>query len=239
MRNQLNSICKRLENSPTGRGYVSLVENVMAEDSLSIKVLVVDDHTLTCELTSAYLRTEGDMESVHCDSVDQALEMIQKKGPFNVVLVDLEMPSMNGMAGIERFIAATKPGNVILFSGQARMEVALRAIEAGVKGFIPKNLPLKSLCNAVRFVASGETYLPQSFALAFAKPERRKRSTTISSTEKDVLKGICKGHTNKDIARELGLSEITVKMHVRSICSKLNVSNRTQIAMTALAQGLT
>lgn len=239
MRRKLNSICKDWTNFPKDLHGVTIGDYTMAEDIHTIRVLVVDDHSLTCELTSAYLRTEGGIDSFHCDNVDQALEMIQKKGSFDVVLVDLEMPGMNGMAGIERFIAATKPGNVILFSGQARMEVALRAIEAGVKGFIPKNLQLKSLCNAVRFVASGETYLPPSFALAFAKPERRKRSTTISTTEKDVLRGICRGHTNKDIARELGLSEITVKMHVRSICSKLNVSNRTQIAMTAIEQGLT
>jgi two-component system, NarL family, nitrate/nitrite response regulator NarL len=235
---QLNNICTKDPNFIIPNAINTSAERTMMQSTLTIKVLVVDDHTLTCELLSAYLATEGDMESVHADNVERGLELIQKKGPFDIVLVDLEMPGMNGMAGIERFIAAAKPGNVILFSGQARMEVALRAIEAGVKGFIPKTLPMKSLCNAVRFVAAGETYLPQSFTLAFAKPERRKRSTTISTAEKDVLKGICKGQTNKDIARELGLTEITIKMHVRSICSKLNVSNRTQIAMTAIAQGL-
>jgi two-component system, NarL family, nitrate/nitrite response regulator NarL len=235
---RLNNVCLNSDRTVTKHTIVKPMDDPQMETDKLIKVLVIDDHTLTCELTCSFLHIEGGFDCAHADSVERAVELIQKTGPFDIVLLDLEMPGMNGMSGIERFITLSKPGYVILFSGSARIEVALRAIEAGVRGFIPKTLPVKSLCNAVRFVAAGETYLPQAFALAFAKPERKKRSTTISTAEKDVLKGICKGQTNKDIARELGLSEITVKMHVRSICSKLSVSNRTQIAMTAIAQGL-
>lgn len=238
MRYKLNSVCLNSEMSTTKSSIGEMMDALQMKNEKPITVLVVDDHTLTCELTCSYLQIDGGFQCAHADTVERAIDLIQKTGPFDIVLLDLEMPGMNGMSGIERFISLTKPGHVILFSGSARIEVALRAIEAGAKGFIPKTLPVKSLCNAVRFVAAGETYLPQAFALAFAKPERKKRSTTISTAEKDVLKGICKGQTNKDIARELGLSEITVKMHVRSICSKLSVSNRTQIAMTAIAQGL-
>ena len=71
-----------------------------------------------------------------------------------------------------------------------------------------------------------------------ARARRSRRPSTLTAKEMDVLRGICRGDANKDIARDLGLTEITVKMHVRSICAKLNVSNRTQIAMTAVARGL-
>ena len=208
------------------------------DEDAQITTLIVDDHRLTCEMTRAYLNNEGGFAAQHADSVDKAIEAIRTDGPFNVVLLDLEMPGMNGMQGVERFISMNAPGAVILFSGYARTEVALRAIEVGAKGFIPKTLPLSSLVNAIRFAAAGETYLPHSIAINISKPDRRRKVSTISSIEKEVLQGICRGQTNKDIARELNSTEVAIKMHVRSICSKLNVSNRTQIAMTAIAQGL-
>lgn len=215
------------------------METVANSDKDSvITVLVVDDHRLTCEMTRAYLNNEVGFSAEHADTVEKAVERIKESGPFDVMLLDLEMPGMNGMQGIERFISLNAPGSVLLFSGYARTEVALRAIEVGAKGFIPKTLPLSSLVNALRFAAAGETYIPHSIAITVTKPDRKRKATTISETEKDVLHGICRGQTNKDIARELNTSEVAVKMHVRSICSKLSVSNRTQIAMTAIAQGL-
>lgn len=205
----------------------------------NISVLVVDDHTLTAEMTSAWLHNEAGFRTAHAESVDGALKAIQQDGAYEVLLLDLDMPGMNGVEGVERMVAANAPGAVVLFSGQARAEGALRAIEFGARGFIPKTLPLKSLANAVRFVALGEVYLPQSFAALQRKPGRRGAKTgVLSAAEMDVLKGITRGQTNKAIGSELGLSEITVKAHVRSICAKLNAENRTQVALTALMQGI-
>lgn len=208
------------------------------DSDAQITALIVDDHRLTCEMTRAYLNNEGGFSAQHADTVDKAIEAIRTHGSFDVLLLDLEMPGMNGMQGVEKFIALNAPGSVLLFSGYARTEVALRAIELGAKGFIPKTLPLTSLVNAIRFAAAGETYLPHSITLDYSRPDRKRKTGSISDVEKEVLHGICRGQTNKDIARELNTTEIAIKMHVRSICSKLKVSNRTQIAMTAIAQGL-
>lgn len=205
----------------------------------TISVLVVDDHTLTAEMTSAWLHNEAGFRTAHAESVDSALKVIREDGAYSVLLLDLDMPGMNGVEGVERMVAANAPGSVVLFSGQVRAEGALRAIEMGARGFIPKTLPLKSLANAVRFVALGETFLPHSFAVSQRRPTRRKaQSDVLSPAETDVVKGITRGMTNKAIANELGLSEIMVKAHVRSICAKLNAANRTQIALTAVMQGI-
>ena len=205
----------------------------------TISVLVVDDHTLTAEMTSAWLHHEGKFRTAHAYCVDSALTVIRESGTYDVLLLDVDMPGMNGLDGVGKMVAANAPGSVVIFSGQVRGEGAMRAIEMGARGFIPKTLPLKSLVNAVRFVALGEIFLPHSLAAEQIQPARRvSRSDPLSPVETDVVKGITRGMTNKAIANELGLSEIMVKAHVRSICAKLNASNRTQVALTAVMQGI-
>ena len=202
----------------------------------AITVLVVDDHTLTAQMTSLYLQQEGFLAD-YVDTLEDALKTIASKGSYDVVLLDFGMPSMGGMTGISKVVDANSDGAVVLFSGQAPTEGALRAIDLGTRGYIPKTLPLKSLSNAIRFVAMGEIYIPQSIAVA--KPaSRRKHNRELTETEQEIVKSIAQGKTNKDIARELGVTEDKVKMHVRSISAKMNVANRTQIAMSATAQGL-
>lgn len=200
-------------------------------------ILVVDDHSLTAEMTARYLESEADFKTSHRDSLPEAIDLIASDGGFDVVLLDLDMPGMNGLVGVEKVIAENKSGAVVIFSGQVRIEGALKAIELGAKGFIPKTLPLRSLANAIRFVLLGEIFLPPTLTRKNLANQGR-GSESLTQLEHDVLRGVTRGQTNKDIARDLGLNEVNVKMHVRSICSKLSVKNRTQIAMTAVMQGL-
>lgn len=210
----------------------------MAVSEKSISVLIADDHDLLVEMVEACLVSEGFKNNNRARSLDEALEKIANEGSFDIVLLDLDMPGMNGLQGIEKAIAANKDGAVVLFSGQARQEAVFRALEMGARGYVPKTLTAKSMTNALKFIASGEVFVPSVVASSMAQGQRSRRPSTLTAKEMDVLRGICRGDANKDIARDLGLTEITVKMHVRSICAKLNVSNRTQIAMTAVARGL-
>lgn len=210
----------------------------MALSEKSISVLIADDHDLLVEMVEACLVSEGFKNNNRARSLDEALEKIASKGSFDIVLLDLDMPGMNGLQGIEKAIAANKDGAVVLFSGQARQEAVFRALEMGARGYVPKTLTAKSMTNALKFIASGEVFVPSAVAASMAQGQRSRRPSTLTAKEMDVLRGICRGDANKGIARDLGLTEITVKMHVRSICAKLNVSNRTQIAMTAVARGL-
>lgn len=201
-------------------------------------MLVADDHKLLAESLELYLSADGGFDTDRAETLDEAIERITARGGYDVVLLDLDMPGMGGLSGIERAIAANKGGRVVLFSGQARQEAALRAMELGAAGFMPKTLSPKSLAAAVRFVAAGEVYFPSSLARNRARTTNQPGEVQLSGRELQVLRGICDGQTNKDIAADLSLTEVTVKMYVRSVCTKLKASNRTQAAITALATGI-
>lgn len=204
----------------------------------TISVLIADDHKLLAESLELYLKADGGFTAERSETLDEALDSIATNGSYDVVLLDLDMPGMGGLSGLERAIAANKGGRVVLFSGQARQEAALRAMELGAAGFMPKTLSPKSLATAVRFVAAGEVYFPSSMARSRGRSESQPGEVQLSSREHQVLRGICAGQTNKDIAQDLNLTEVTVKMYVRSVCTKLKASNRTQAAIIALSTGI-
>lgn len=202
----------------------------------TISILLADDHTLLAESLELYLRADGDFVTERAETLDRALAKISEHGAFDVVLLDLDMPGMGGLQGLEKAIVANAGGRVVLFSGQARQDVALRAIEMGAAGFIPKTLSPKSLATAVRFVAAGEIYFQTN--MGRGKQADTQAEVQLSQRELQVLRGICEGSTNKDIAHELQLTEVTVKMYVRSVCTKLKANNRTQAAIIALSSGM-
>jgi two-component system, NarL family, nitrate/nitrite response regulator NarL len=203
----------------------------------TISVLIADDHGLVADMVEMYLKARGGFDISRSETLDQTLARVGQAN-VDVVLLDLDMPGMSGITGVGRTVAANKEGFVVLFSGQARQEAIFSALEAGARGYIPKTLPLTSLENALRFVAAGEVYLPSSLAESLVKPKKTGADSLLSVTERNVLQGICQGDSNKQIGRNLDMTEVTVKMHVRAICAKLNVSNRTQVAMTAVMRGL-
>lgn len=203
-----------------------------------ISVLIADDHRLLAETLEAYLLADGGFAVDRAETFDEALAAISAAGGYDVVLLDLGMPGMPHFAGIEQAITANNRGKVVLFSGRAGEEVALRAIEVGGAGFIPKSLSVSSFAAVIRFIAAGETYLPPFFARSRVNMPGSAERLTLSNRELEILRRICRGQKNKDIAAELDLTEVTVKAYVRSLCTKLNASNRTQAATMALASGI-
>ena len=204
----------------------------------TISVLVADDHKLLSETVQMFLHSDGGFSVQRAESLDAALQLITDMGHFDVVMLDLDMPGMGGLGGLERAVHANAPGRVVLFSGQARQEAAMRALELGAAGYVPKTLSPKSLAAALRFVAAGETYFPSTMAMPAARNESAAVDAQLSQRERQVLRGICEGATNKDIAQSLALTEVTVKMYVRAVCAKLRASNRTQAAIIALSTGI-
>lgn len=203
-----------------------------------ISVLIADDHKLLAETVQLFLEADGSFTVARAETLDETLAMIADGGSFQIVLLDLDMPGMAGLSGLERTIAANSDGRVVLFSGQARHEAALRALELGASGFIPKTLSPKTVAAALRFVAAGEIYFPSKSGANAAEPEAPASDNQLSQRERQVLRGICNGSTNRDIADSLSLTEVTVKMYVRSLCAKLGAQNRTQAAIIALSTGI-
>lgn len=199
------------------------------------RILLVDDHALVAETVAAFVGAQGDFAMDIRATVDQALGAIRENGRYDAVLLDYNLPGMNGMAGLVQVIEANG-GRVALFSGVASRVVIERALELGASGFIPKTLAVKSLINALRFIASGEIYLPGEFITrSLNQPEG---AVHLKPVEQKVLMHLCEGLQNKEIANILNLTEVSVKMHVKAICGKFGVKNRTQAVVVAKRDSL-
>jgi DNA-binding NarL/FixJ family response regulator len=205
-----------------------------------MRVLVADDHDLVRGTLSAYLAHEPDIETREAATLDEAIAVIAREGAFDLVLLDYNMPGMNGLDGLARCRAANAGGHVAIISGLAPSEIARQALAAGAIGFVPKTLAPRSLANAVRFMASGEQYAPlQLFAAGQEETEADAFSGRLTDRERDVLRGLLRGLSNKEMALELDLREPTIKLHVKTLCRKLNARNRTHAAMIASENGFT
>ena len=201
-----------------------------------MRILIVDDHDLVRDTLSAFLDREGGFEiSVAADLSGAEVE-IGRAGPFDLVLLDYAMPGMNGLDGLGRVIGLNGGQPVALMSGSADRTVAQAALDSGAAGFLPKTMAARSLVNAIRFMAAGEVYMP----LDLHRPSQAVEATPsgLSRRELEVLAGLCAGHANKEIARDLGLREPTIKLHVKTICRKLDARNRTHAAMIARERAL-
>jgi DNA-binding NarL/FixJ family response regulator len=201
-----------------------------------MRILIADDHELLRDVLRSYLEAEGGIDVETVADLPAALDRIEAGGGFDLVLLDFAMPGMNGLAGLERAIAASNGRPVALMSGLAPQGVAERVLDCGGAGFLPKTLPAKSVVNAIRFMVAGERYVP----LAMSRPSQPAASDSValSAREREVLAGLCAGKANKEIARDLGLREPTIKLHVKLVCRKLEARNRTHAAMIAREAGL-
>lgn len=203
-----------------------------------MRVLIVDDHDLLRDMLVMFLGSQGDIETSTAADVDQACARVDEEDPYDLILLDLNMPGMNGLVGLARVIALKDGQRVALMSGEATREIAEKALEAGAAGFVPKTLPAKSMINAVRFMAMGEQYAPIDFMTAVDEAPINSLAEKLSPRELQVLKGLTEGKPNKEIARDLDLQEATVKLHVKTLYRKVGAANRTQAAMIAREAGL-
>ena len=243
-----------------------------------MKLLIADDHTLFRDALSYYLQRErGEYEIISVADVYEAeaylAELNGTKKAIDIVLLDLLMPGMNGLQGLERIVSLYPDVPVLLMSGIASIEDVKQAIRIGARGYFPKTHSCEALIKGVDLILSGENYIPVSLEtgkiiesskitpvsndvevgdhqdihdrwVQFRETAMRDRNLGVQSDvehpvisltkrEKDVLTYLVKGERNKDIADALGIKTVTVKLHVRSICRKFDVQNRTQAAVKA------
>lgn len=211
----------------------------MPEASDLMRILIADDHALILDMISMFLSSESEFEIETSEDISGCLEKLNDGVNYDLALLDYNMPGMNGLDGLAQVIAANNSNPVAIMSGEASRDVVQSAIDAGAAGFIPKSLPAKSLINAVKFMASGEQFIPVSFMnQKLEAKEQHPLEKTLSERELQVLEGLCRGLTNKEIARELDLQEVTIKLHVKTLCRKLDARNRTQAAMFAKEMAL-
>ena len=204
-----------------------------------MRILIADDHDLLRETLSMFLASEGSIDTALASTLDVALDLIQSEEKFDLIMLDYNMPGMAGLNGLKRAMEASGGSPVALMSGIASRSVAEEALSFGAAGFVPKTLAAKTLVNAVSFMAMGEKYAPIDFMTAddpIVAPNPLAQK--LSRRELQVLEGLSKGKSNKEIARDLDLQEPTIKLHVKTLYRKIGAANRTQAALIAKEEGL-
>ena len=200
-----------------------------------IRVLIADDHPVVCRGLASIIRTEPGMTVVGVAANGElAVQMFRQHKP-HVTLMDLRMPVMDGVEAIRAIRSEVPDASVIVLTTYQGDEDIHRALKAGAQAYMLKGMSDVELLAAIRNVHAGHKYLPQPVRESLAS---RPPNSELSARELQILSLIVKGMSNRQIGDVLEIAEATVKWHVNLIFSRLNVSHRTQAAVTALSRGI-
>lgn len=210
-----------------------------------MKLLIVDDHPIVREGIAAVLARAGpDTVVLQARDASEALRLVDAHADLDVVLLDLSMPGMDGHSALPEFGRRRPELPVIVLSSSEDPRDIKRALGAGALGYIPKSSTAQTLLPALEFVLSGNVYVPPSLLREAGAPGAptaappAKGAARITGRQGEVLKLLSAGRSNKEIARDLALSDKTVKAHVTAIFRALDVVNRMQAANAARREGL-
>jgi DNA-binding NarL/FixJ family response regulator len=198
-----------------------------------IRVLVVDDHTVVREGLRALLTSTEDLECVGT-AVDgnDGLQQTQRLRP-DVLLLDVAMPSMDGISVIRSLRAAGSTVRVMVFSSYSDSALVLEALQSGADGYLLKQAPDARLLEAIRVVAAGGGVIDSQIVPSVLAALRKRDGEVLTEREREVLELLRQGHTNRTIARRLQIAEGTVKTHVNHILHRVGAADRTQAALWA------
>jgi len=211
-----------------------------------MRILIVDDHTLFRRGFSLLLqRLYPEAEIEEASDVSTALEALRRTA-VDLVLLDLAMPGMEGLSGLEQVRDAVPAAAIVIVSAISDSDRIREALERGARGYVLKTINDSALKHALSLVMSGETYVPAELLQERSlkgmvgpggKGGVENPLANLTDRQRDVLGLLMTGQSNKEIARDLGLLESTVKAHIKVILNKLSVANRTQAAMVATSLG--
>lgn len=207
-----------------------------------MRVIVADDHPLYREAVRLRLeRLLGSAEIVEASSLEELLAEAPPAQGAALVLLDMRMPGVTGVAAIARVVEAFSGVPVVLMSGLATAGEVAEAVRTGARGFLPKTMAPEHFAAAVKLILDGGSFVPADILHAGAESAATPQHSalgTLTPREQQVLIRLASGSPNKEIGRDLGLAEVTVKLHVRQILRKIGARNRSEAASIATRAGM-
>ena len=211
----------------------------------AIRLMIVDDHAIVRQGLIKLIEMANDFKVVAEGSNGrEAIELVNIHRP-DIVLMDLNMPDMDGIEACRRITQCDADAKVIALTVCEEIDRITEALAAGAKGYILKNTDLESLARIIKDVYEGKAYIDPAVATglidrytSFARQAETRDASPLSGRETEVLVLVSKGKTNREIAGELFISEKTVKNHVTSILRKLDVSDRTEACVVAMKRNI-
>ena len=216
----------------------------MAHVTSKIRVIITDDHPVVLNGLYHLLQEQPEFDVLdRCSSGTEALAAVRRHRP-DILVLDLMMPGMDGLAVARQLHAAGEMPNTVLLTAQLHEDQLIEALHLGVKGFVLKEMATKMLVDCLRRVHSGGQWLEKdSAARAMAKLVRREAkgreiATLLTPREVEVVRMVAKGLTNKEIASQLCIADGTVKIHLHNIYEKVKVNRRAELVRFADEYGL-
>lgn len=199
--------------------------------------LVIDDHPLFCDALELTLRSVANFDRVvTADSLENAMARLANDVPPALILLDLNLPDVDGLDGLMRLKRTAENTPVIIVSSMTDNSIIANSIVAGAQGFVPKHSHRSVFLEAIQTIASGAVYKPAGYVEGNGtegKADHLSRLSSLTNQQARILDLICEGKLNKQIAFDLSIAETTVKAHVTAIMRKLGVQSRTQAVLVA------
>jgi two-component system, NarL family, response regulator len=200
-----------------------------------IRVGIVDDHPVVRDGLAAILGLQPDIKVVgEAATGREACALFDRQRP-DVLLLDLKMPSMDGLEVVQTLCAAHPEARIVILTTYGGDEDIFRSLKAGAKGYLLKDAPRQQILEAIRTVHAGGRYLPAAIVSKVAEHALRPE---LTGREREVLQGMARGASNKEIGVALSISEGTVKTHVKAILAKLDAVSRTEAVTIATRRGI-
>jgi DNA-binding NarL/FixJ family response regulator len=211
-----------------------------------ISVLLVDDHTVVRQGLRALLGAEEDMEVVGEAENGRQAVMLARKTPPDVVVMDVAMPMLNGLEATRQILKSVPGVKVLVLTSYGDEECVQQLMQAGATGYLIKQTAANDLLKAIREVQRGNAFFSPAIAKrlrdqcreAFSNGQSTRKSGELTSRESEVLQLIAEGHSNKQIAAELGISIKTVEKHRQQVMNKLNIHDVAGLTRYAISKGL-
>jgi DNA-binding NarL/FixJ family response regulator len=211
------------------------VNELSGDGADRIRVLVADDHPVVRTGLAAVISQEPDLLLVaQAENGERAIALFREHLP-DVALMDLRMPVLDGVEAIRKITGEFPEARILALTTYEGDADIRRALEAGARGYLLKDMLLSDVITAIRMVRRGERVIPTAVAIRLAEfPER----SDLTDREVEVLQLVARGLSNKEAARAIGRMDETVKIHLKNIFAKLGVADRTEAVTVALARGL-